>query len=156
MQAAMQFMNHALTMTYIHGQILNPQNMRSSHYGNFSRIRVKSMNQVCRDTKMWSFVHVLGLVWSFNEFWGRIGCLGVFLGFNLTFFPQFMLGTRGMPRRYYTYLPEFQELHVLSSMGAYLLGLSSALMVATLIYSVYRGKKAPANPWGGACGQAYT
>ncbi|MCH9727914.1 MAG: cbb3-type cytochrome c oxidase subunit I [Planctomycetes bacterium] len=86
----------------------------------------------------------------FSEFWGRIACLGVFLGFNLTFFPQFMLGTRGMPRRYYTYLPEFQELHVLSSMGAYLLGISSALMVATLVYSIYRGKKAPANPWGGA------
>ncbi|QDT81968.1 Cytochrome c oxidase subunit 1 [Gimesia maris] len=86
----------------------------------------------------------------FNEFWGRIACLGVFLGFNLTFFPQFLLGTRGMPRRYYTYLPEFQNLHILSTCGAYLLGLSSALMAATLIYSVYRGKHAPANPWGGA------
>jgi len=86
----------------------------------------------------------------FSEFWGRIACLGVFLGFNLTFFPQFLLGTRGMPRRYYTYLPEFQNLHILSTCGAYLLGLSSALMAATLIYSVYRGKKAPANPWGGA------
>ena len=86
----------------------------------------------------------------FNEFWGRIGCLGVFTGFNLTFFPQFLLGTRGMPRRYYTYLPEFQGLHIMSTMGAYLLGISSALMAATLIYSVYRGKRAPANPWGGA------
>ncbi|WP_417379633.1 cytochrome c oxidase subunit I [Gimesia sp.] len=86
----------------------------------------------------------------FSEFWGRIACLGVFLGFNLTFFPQFLLGTRGMPRRYYTYLPEFQNLHIMSTCGAYLLGLSSALMAATLIYSVYRGKLAPANPWGGA------
>lgn len=86
----------------------------------------------------------------FNEYWGRIACLGVFLGFNLTFFPQFLLGTRGMPRRYYTYLDQFQGLHIMSSCGAYLLGLSSALMAATLIYSVYRGKKAPANPYGGA------
>jgi cytochrome c oxidase subunit 1 len=86
----------------------------------------------------------------FNEFWGRIACLGVFLGFNLTFFPQFILGTRGMPRRYYTYLDQFQNLHIMSSCGAYLLGLSSALMAGVLIYSVYRGKKAPANPWGGA------
>ena len=67
----------------IHGQILNPQNMRSSHYGNFSRIRVKSMNQVCRDTKMRSFVHVLGLVWSFNEFWGRSSQISIDFGLKL-------------------------------------------------------------------------
>ena len=46
----------------------------------------------------------------------------MFVGFNLTFFPQFVMGTRGMPRRYYNYLPEFQSLHQLSTLGAYILG----------------------------------
>ncbi len=57
----------------------------------------------------------------FSEFWGRISAVIVFFGFNLTFLPQFVLGTRGMPRRYATYVSEFQELHQLSTIGAFIL-----------------------------------
>lgn len=86
----------------------------------------------------------------FNDLWGRISCLLVFLGFNLTFLPQFVMGSRGMPRRYATYVPEFQELHQLSTYGAYLLGVGLFVALGVLIQSLVRGRQAPPNPWGGA------
>jgi cytochrome c oxidase subunit 1 len=85
----------------------------------------------------------------YNEKAGRIGASLVFLGLNVTFFPQFILGSRGMPRRYYNYLPEFQPLHVLSTMGAYTLGIGFILTAVYLLRSLKHGKIAPANPWGG-------
>jgi cytochrome c oxidase subunit I len=85
----------------------------------------------------------------YNELWGAIGCLMVFVGFNLTFFPQFMLGSQGMPRRYYTYLPHFQGYHVISTIGALVLGTGIGVALATLLWSLWTGRKAPANPWGG-------
>ncbi len=81
---------------------------------------------------------------------GRIGATLVFLGLNVTFFPQFILGSRGMPRRYYNYLPEFQPLHVLSTFGAYTLGVGFLLTAFYLWKSLKSGKTAAANPWGGA------
>jgi cytochrome c oxidase subunit I len=86
----------------------------------------------------------------YNESWGALGCLLVFVGFNLTFFPQFMLGSQGMPRRYYTYLPHFQGYHVISSIGAMILGIGIGVAVVTLLVSLWAGRRAPANPWGGA------
>lgn len=84
----------------------------------------------------------------YNEKLGRMGAITVFLGLNLTFFPQFILGTRGMPRRYYNYLPEFQFLHQLSTVGAFILGLGFLVSAFYLYASFKRGKKAPNNPWG--------
>jgi len=69
---------------------------------------------------------------------------------NLTFFPQFVLGTRGMPRRYYHYLPEFQSLHQLSTLGAYILGSGFLLTAGYLLWTFRKGYDAPANPWGGS------
>ena len=86
----------------------------------------------------------------FNEFWGKIGCALVFVGFNVTFFTQFMLGSQGMPRRYYAYQPEFQIYHHISTGGAYIMGLGFLITAIYLIHSLYAGKRAPANPWGGA------
>ncbi len=86
----------------------------------------------------------------FSELGGRISCLLVFLGFNLTFLPQFVLGSRGMPRRYATYDPEFEFLHQMSTYGALLLGFGLLVALVTLLHSLFKGKKAPANPWGGA------
>ena len=86
----------------------------------------------------------------YNEFWGQISSLIVFVAFNLTFFPQFVMGSRGMPRRYYNYLPEFQVYHVLSTIGAFLLGFGLLLAAIVLIVSLFKGKKAPANLWGAA------
>ena len=86
----------------------------------------------------------------FNEVGGRISAVLVFLGFNLTFLPQFILGSRGMPRRYATYDPEFQALHVMSTWGAILLGAGLLVALVVLMHSLFRGKRAPANPWGAA------
>ena len=86
----------------------------------------------------------------YNEFHGRIGAVLVFFGFNLTFLPQFVLGSRGMPRRYATYDPEFAFLHQMSTYGALLLGVGLLYAFVTLMMSLAKGKKSPANPWGGA------
>ena len=86
----------------------------------------------------------------YNERLGQIGAILVFIGFNLTFLPQFVLGSRGMPRRYASYKPEFQDLHVLSTYGAYLLGVGLLIAGATLLLSIFNGKRASKNPWGGA------
>jgi cytochrome c oxidase subunit 1 len=86
----------------------------------------------------------------YSELWGRIACFGVFAAFNLTFFPQFIMGARGMPRRYYNYHPQFQFYHQMSTVGSFLLGASLALVAAVLIHSLFRGRQAPANPWGAA------
>jgi cytochrome c oxidase subunit 1 len=78
----------------------------------------------------------------------RFSALVVFLGFNLTFFPQFILGYLGMPRRYHAYPPEFQVLNVLSTAGASVLGVGYLLPMAYLVWSMRYGRNAPANPWG--------
>jgi cytochrome c oxidase subunit 1 len=83
----------------------------------------------------------------YNEVWGRISAALIFIGFNVTFFPQFLLGYAGMPRRYHVYPPEFQTLHVISSGGAALLGLGYLLPLIYLFYSLRYGPPAPANPW---------
>jgi cytochrome c oxidase subunit 1 len=72
----------------------------------------------------------------------------VFAGFNLTFGPQFILGYLGMPRRYHVYPPEFQVWNVLSTAGASILGMGYLLVFVYLVYSLFYGELAPANPWG--------
>lgn len=86
----------------------------------------------------------------YSETYARIACLLVFVGFNLTFFPQFILGTQGMPRRYAAYKPEFQYLHQMSTVGYCLLGFGLVLVALTLLHSLFKGKKAADNPWGAA------
>jgi cytochrome c oxidase subunit 1 len=78
---------------------------------------------------------------------GKLGALTVFLGFNLTFFPQFVLGYLGMPRRYAAYPEEFQMLHIISTAGATILGFGYILPLCYLIWSWKYGKKAGPNPW---------
>ncbi|MDZ4831986.1 MAG: cbb3-type cytochrome c oxidase subunit I [Phycisphaerae bacterium] len=85
----------------------------------------------------------------YSEFWGAIACGLVFVGFNVTFFTQFMLGSHGMPRRYYLYQPEYQIYHVISTLGAYTMAIGFFITAMYLIHSLFRGKLAPANPWGG-------
>ena len=86
----------------------------------------------------------------YSEFWGRISALIIFIGFNWTFFPQFILGTRGMPRRYYNYLDKYQGLHVISTSGAFVLTIGLVICAAVLVHSLLKGRKAPSNPWGSA------
>jgi cytochrome c oxidase subunit I len=91
----------------------------------------------------------------FSEFWGRISAFLVFVGFNLTFFPQFLLGTHGMPRRYYDYSmqaaqhPEIATYNFLSSIGAAILAVGFIIMLIYLLASLFVGRRAPNNPWGG-------
>jgi cytochrome c oxidase subunit 1 len=84
----------------------------------------------------------------YPEAWGRAAALLIFLGFNLTFFPQYVAGYLGMPRRYHEYPPEFATLNLLSSAGAAVLALGYLLPLGYLGWSLFSGKKAPANPWG--------
>ena len=86
----------------------------------------------------------------YNETLGRIGAILVFFGFNLTFFPQFIMGANGMPRRYYDYPPQFEYLHQMSTIGSYVMAVGFFLTAGYLLHSVFRGRRAPANPWGGA------
>lgn len=83
----------------------------------------------------------------YPEGWGRVSAILIFFGFNLTFFPQFVLGYLGMPRRYHAYPDEFQVLNVMSSAGASILGLGYLLPLSYLIWSLRYGRSAGNNPW---------
>ena len=83
----------------------------------------------------------------YSEFWGKISAMLVFIGFNLTFFPQFILGYQGMPRRYASYPAELQVLNIFSTAGASVLGVGLIMPVIYLGHSLIYGKPAGANPW---------
>ena len=85
----------------------------------------------------------------YNETWGIIGCVIVFIGFNVTFMAQFIVGMQGMPRRYASYVDEFQLLHIISTVGSWLLLLGFLIHLFNFIYSLIAGPKSPPNPWGG-------
>ena len=83
----------------------------------------------------------------YSEFLSKLAALIIFVGFMLTFLPQFVLGYLGMPRRYHVYPPEFQVLNVMSSAGASILAVGYVLPLFYLIWSLYGGKPAGPNPW---------
>jgi cytochrome c oxidase subunit 1 len=94
----------------------------------------------------WWFPKLTGRLYS--ETWGLLSSGLVFGGFFFTFFPQFLLGNAGMPRRYYSYPPEFQMLHVASTAGASILAFGMVLTLANLVVSAFKGPRAGPNPWG--------
>ena len=83
----------------------------------------------------------------YNESAARVSAILIFIGFNTTFLPQFLLGSRGMPRRYYNYLPEFTFLHQVSTVGSWILGLGFLIMAGYLFASLRKKMDAPPNPW---------
>jgi cytochrome c oxidase subunit 1 len=85
----------------------------------------------------------------YSELWGRLACLLIFVGFNATFFTQFVMGSQGMPRRYYNYLDKFTLYHQFSTYGSYVMGIGFVIVAVYLVHSLFRGRRAPANPWGG-------
>jgi cytochrome c oxidase subunit 1 len=85
----------------------------------------------------------------YNQNWGRFAAVTIFIGFNLTFFPQFVMGAHGAPRRWATYPPEFQIYHVLSTLGSYVMTIGLVTVGLNWLHGMLRGAKAPANPWGG-------
>ena len=85
----------------------------------------------------------------YSETAGKFGAVVVFVGFNLTFFPQFVMGSQGMPRRYATYLERWQSYHQASTIGSCVIGVGIAIMVGYLVHSLFAGEKARKNHWGG-------
>jgi len=83
----------------------------------------------------------------YSEFWGKISAMLVFIGFNLTFFPQFILGYQGMPRRYASYPAELQVLNIFSTAGASVLAVGFIMPLVYLTHSLFFGKPAGDNPW---------
>jgi cytochrome c oxidase subunit 1 len=83
----------------------------------------------------------------YPETWARFAAILMFFGFNFTFFPQYILGYEGMPRRYFSYLPQFQILNVLSSAGASVLAIAYLLPALYLLWSIRYGRPAGDNPW---------
>src|SRR5258706_975622 len=83
----------------------------------------------------------------YTEWLARLSAVIIFLGFNLTFFPQFILGYLGMPRRYHAYPPEFQVLNVMSTAGASILAVGYVIPLCYLLWSLWHGKIAGPNPW---------
>ena len=85
----------------------------------------------------------------YSEKAARVSAALIFIGFNVTFLSQFVLGSRGMPRRYYNYLDQFQPLHAFSTFGSWILGMGFFIMAGYLLASLRKPMDAPANPWGG-------
>jgi cytochrome c oxidase subunit 1 len=83
----------------------------------------------------------------YSEKVGAISCALIFIGFNATFLTQFFLGSRGMPRRYYNYLDQFQPLHAFSTFGSWILGLGLFIVAFNLLGSLRKKMDAPSNPW---------
>ncbi len=83
----------------------------------------------------------------YNERQGKIGAILIFIGFNLTFLTQFILGKMGMPRRYYDYLPQYATGNMISTIGSWFIGAGVLLMFYYLLKSLKSGEKASANPW---------
>lgn len=90
---------------------------------------------------------IYGRMYNFR--WANIGWGFIFVGFNILYFPMFILGIMGMPRRYFDYLPRFQPLQEISTIGAFILITGLIIMISNLVYHYYRGAIAPANPWHG-------
>ncbi|NDD66186.1 cytochrome c oxidase subunit I [bacterium] len=84
----------------------------------------------------------------YSEFWAFVAWAFIMVGFNMTFFTQFLLGSKGMPRRYYNYLDQFQPLHAFSTSGTWVLAIGFLIMAFYLIDSILNGPPAPDNPWG--------
>lgn len=85
----------------------------------------------------------------YNETLAKIACLILFIGFNTLYFPMFILGYEGMPRRYYDYPEQYHTWHLISTVGSWILISGIILMLSNLIISIKKGKPAPPNPWGG-------
>jgi cytochrome c oxidase subunit 1 len=86
----------------------------------------------------------------YREKTAKLGWLILFIGFNFLYFPMFVLGWGGMPRRYYDYLPRFHTGQVISTVGSWILVTGLTILFFNLIRSLFYGEKAPSNPWGGS------
>lgn len=86
----------------------------------------------------------------YNHKVAKFSCVGIFVGFNWLYFPMLILGMKGMPRRYYDYLPQYADLHFFSTVGSWVLAIGLIGMFINLFYGSYKGRPVGENPWGGA------
>lgn len=84
----------------------------------------------------------------FSEAAARLSFVFIFIGFNVTFFPQFILGAMGMPRRYFDYIPAYETLNKISTVGSWLIATGFLIGLYTIVQGLLKGEKAPMNPWG--------
>lgn len=84
----------------------------------------------------------------YNEATARLSFVFIFIGFNVTFFPQFILGAMGMPRRYFDYIPAYHSLNAISTVGSWLIATGFLFGLYTIVNGLIAGEKAPMNPWG--------
>ncbi len=85
----------------------------------------------------------------YNDKLATIAVALYFIGFNMLYFPKFIMGYMGMPRRYYDYLPQFEPLQKVSTVGSWILAGTIFFIIGYLIHALLKGKKATSNPWGG-------
>jgi cytochrome c oxidase subunit I len=117
---------------------------------------VAHFHYVMMGSALISFLGALHFWWPkmfgrmFHEKTGQVLAILIFVFFNVTFLPQFVMGSRGMARRYFDYDPEFTWMHQLSSIGAFAMGLALFAVFVNLGLSLKNGRKAPRNPWGGS------
>ena len=86
---------------------------------------------------------------TYSEVYAKIGWLNLFIGFNILYFSMFILGFQGMPRRYFDYPPQYHTNHMISTVGSWFLALGLIIIFANLIRALFKGARAPGNPWGG-------
>ena len=85
----------------------------------------------------------------YNSKMAVLAWIPIFIGFNMLYFSMLILGYIGMPRRYYTHLPQYHPLHVIASIGSFILAAGVVLFFINLVVALFKGKKAVDNPWGG-------
>ncbi len=116
---------------------------------------VAHFHYVMMGTVLFAFLGGLYYWWPkmwgrmFNENFARLSAAIVFVGFHVTFFVQFVAGGQGMPRRYATYPGQFTSYHQFSTLGAFIMGAGLFMVLLSLLHSIFKGRPAPANPWGG-------
>lgn len=85
----------------------------------------------------------------YNERNAKLGWLLLFIGFNILYFSMLVLGYLGMPRRYFDYPPQYYTGHLISTIGSWILAAGLIIIFSNLIRALFKGEKAPSNPWGG-------
>ncbi|MCC5829017.1 MAG: cbb3-type cytochrome c oxidase subunit I [Phycisphaeraceae bacterium] len=116
---------------------------------------VAHFHYVMMGTVLFAFLGAMYYWWPkiwgkmYNENWARIAAIVVFIGFNQTFFWQFIMGSQGMPRRYATYSTQYTRHHQFSTVGAFVMTAGLVMVLANMVHSVAVGRRAPRNPWGG-------
>ena len=85
----------------------------------------------------------------YNQTMAVVAWFPIFIGFNIFYFTMLVLGYMGMPRRYFTHLPQYHDAHVIASIGAFIMVFGLLLFFGNLLAALWKGKTAEANPWGG-------